>query len=217
MILLTRSQDVDFGIAENDDIEDMAELLASVFSRFDPLAVAAGLSFDEVRGLARGYGQRAPEDALTVVARIQSTGELVGAMLTDDLASPPPDRFENPIGNFKPIEALLQLLDDHLRKVQQVIPGRYLHLFMLAVAPEYGGRGIAHTLVRLTLENGKHKGFERAITEATGSVSQHIFRNHGFIERFRVPYREFEYNGKLVFKSIVDHEAVMLLERHLVV
>jgi ribosomal protein S18 acetylase RimI-like enzyme len=217
MILLTRSQDVDFGIAEEADIDAMAQLLAGVFSRFDPPAVAAGVSFDEFLELAKSYGRRAPDDGLTVIARLQSTGELIGAMLTDDFASPPPARVEPLAEHFKPIVALLEGLDQRFRQFHQVTPGRYLHLFLLGVAPEFGGRGIAHTLVRLTLENGRHKGYERAVTEATGNVSQHIFRNHGFIERFRIPYREFEYNGKCIFNTIVDHDSVMLLERHLVV
>src|SRR5690349_19342767 len=128
MILLTRSQDIDFGIAEDADIEPMAQFLAGVFSRFDPPAVAADVSFDELLGLAQSYGRRAPEDGLTVIARFQSTGELIGAMLTDDFASPPPDHIEPPAEHFKPIAALLEGLDQRFRQFHQITPGRFLHL-----------------------------------------------------------------------------------------
>jgi len=217
MILLKQEQDIDYGLMEHADIEEMMNLLATVFSSFDPPAVAAGLSFDEVHKLVKHYAQRAPSEALTVIARSQPSARLIGAMLTDDFASPPPEDLDNLAGNFEPVAALLEELDEQYRKIHRVEPGKFLHLFMLGVAPDFGGRGIARTLVQLTLENGRHKGYERAITEATGNVSQHIFRHQGFVERFRIPYREFIHNGKHVFDTIVDHEAVILLERNLIV
>ena len=215
LIIQTQIHGVVYGLAETTDIEEMAELLANVFSRSDPPAVAASLSFHDVYEVVIQYGRRAPGDALTLLARIQPSGKLVGAMLSDDFASPPPVSEEKLAQNFRPIAALLEGLDEQYRKSHPVVPGQILHLFMLAVASDFGGKGIARTLVHLTLENGKHRGFARAITEATGNVSQHIFRKNGFIERCRIAYQEFMYEGKRPFESIVEHEAVILLERDL--
>ena len=135
-------------------------------------------------------------------------------MLTDDFASPPPDHLENLLsGNFKPIAALLEGLDDQYRRIHKFDLGKILHLFMLGVAPDFGGKGIARMLVQQTLENGRSRGYERALTEATGKVSQHIFRSQGFVERFRIVYKEFLHEGKRPFGTISDHEAVILLER----
>jgi ribosomal protein S18 acetylase RimI-like enzyme len=153
-----------------------------------------------------------------MIARNQSSGKLVGAMLTDDFAAPQPEGFEKlTTVNFAPIAALLEKLDDQYRTVCPVAPGKALHLFMMGVDPDFGGRGIARTLVEVTLDNGKWKGYEKAITEATGKVSQHIFRSTGFVEQFRVPYQEFHFQGKYPFRTIVDHEAIMLLERNLMI
>ena len=216
MIPLIRVHDVNYGLVERTDLGEMADLLASVFSRFDPPAIAAGLSFDDVRELVRHYGQRVPDDALTVIARSQPSGKLIGAMLTDDFADPPPKHLEGLLaGNFKSIGAILEKLDGQYRKIRQVHPGTILHLFMLGVDPAFGGKGIARNLVQVTLENGRQKGYQRAVTEATGRVSQHIFRSHGFEELFRVPYQEFIFDGERPFSVIVDHEAIVLLERAL--
>ena len=137
------------------------------YRRYEPPAVAAGLSFDKVREIVVLYAQRAPGDRLTIVARDQPTGRLIGAMLTDDFASPPPDHLEHLLsGNFRSIVALLEGLDEQYRRVQIVDPGKILHLFMLGVAPHFGGRGVARMLVQQALENGKHRGYELAITEA---------------------------------------------------
>jgi ribosomal protein S18 acetylase RimI-like enzyme len=213
MISVADGQDVRYGLLGSADIEEMADLLANVFSRFDPPALAVGLPFNEVRELVRLFGRRAPDDGLTIVARAQSSGKLIGAMLTDDFASPPPGGIDKVAPRFDPIAAALDGLDNQYRKVHSVLPGQILHLFMLGVDAEFGGRGIAQTLIRLTLENGKRKGFRSAVTEATGNVSQHIFRNLGFADRFRAAYKEFVHLGQRPFESIVQHEAMILMER----
>ncbi len=216
MILLAQAQGINYSLIEQPDLEELEDLLASVFSQFDPPAVAVGLSFNEVHEIVRLYGQRAPDDSLTVIARTHDSGKMVGAMLTDDFASPPPDHLDSLLsGHFQPIAALLEGLDVQYRRIHKVDPGKILHLFMLGVAPDFGGRGIAHTLVHQTLENGRRRGYERAITEATGKVSQHIFRKQGFIERFRIVYKDFLQDGNRPFETISDHGAVILLERDL--
>lgn len=215
MIPIADEQNIRYGLMDSTDIEEMAALLADVFSRFDPPAVAVGLSFDEVRGLVRLFGQRALGDALTIVARAKPSGRLIGAMLTDEFATPPPKDIDKVAKHFAPIAALLDGLDEQYRKTNPVLPGQTIHLFMLGVGAEFAGRGIAQTLIRLTLENGKRKGYKRAVTEATGKVSQHIFQNLGFAEQFRTAYKEFAYRGKRVFNLIVEHEAVILMDRRL--
>jgi ribosomal protein S18 acetylase RimI-like enzyme len=218
MIRLMRAGDIEYGLLELPDLAEMTELLATVFSRFDPPAVAAGLSFKELLEIIRGYGKRAPHDGLTMIARCQSSSKLVGAMLTDDFASPPPEDLGYLLtSNFAPIVALLEDLDNRYRMVCPAPPGKILHLFMLGVDPDFGGRGIARTLVQLALDNGKRKGYEKAVTEATGNVSQHIFRGTGFVEQFRIPYHGFQFQGEFTFRSIVDHEAIILLERNLTI
>jgi ribosomal protein S18 acetylase RimI-like enzyme len=193
----------------------MEVLLAEVFNRFDPLAAAINLPLEEMRGLVRLFAEAAANDMLTVVARSQETGRLIGAMLTNDFASPSPEGIDKVAEHFDPIAALLNMLDEQYRKVAHTISGEILHLFMLGVAAEFGGKGIAKNLVRLTLENGKCRGYTVAVTEATGNVSQHIFRTFGFAERFRTNYRDFTYRGKAVFQGIVEHKATILMERNL--
>ncbi len=212
MILLTRTHDINYGLIEPAEVEDTADLLANVFSGFDPLAVTLGLSSDEMRELIVPYCQRAPGEALTVIAQHQPSGKLIGAMLTDDFASPPPVNPKHLSHNFEPIAHLLEELDDKYRRTEKVMRGGILHLFMLGVATDFGGEGIASRLVQHTIENGKRKGYKKAVAEATGLVSQHIFRNHGFVERSRIAYKEFMYRGRPVFNSIAKHEAVILME-----
>lgn len=215
MIPLAQSGDIRYGLLEHAEIDGMSELLATVFSHSEPMAVAAGLTLENVRALVNLYGRRAPGDGLTVIAREEASGKIVGAILNDDFGDPPPDSSTPLPQGFQPIVALLEELDGRYRMLHPGRAGKILHIFMMAVDPNFGGKGIARSLVELALANGKNRGYERAITEATGKVSQHIFRAHGFIDQVRIAYRDFSFGGTRPFGSIADHEAVILMERDL--
>lgn len=215
MIPILEGPDLRYGVCDAADLAAMARLLADVFSRYDPPAVAVGLSFEELERFVGLFVPRAASDGLSIVAREPSSGELLGALLVDDLASPPPEGIGEASEHFSPIGALLDELDDQYRRTRPVVLGEVLHLFMLGVAPQHGGKGVAHTLVRLCTENALRKGYRVAVTEATGRVSQHIFRKLGFSDRFSVSYKDFTFGGRRVFESIEGHEGAILLEQHL--
>jgi GNAT superfamily N-acetyltransferase len=84
---------------------------------------------------------------------------------------------------------------------------------MLAVDGQFAGRGIGQELIRRCIENGYRKGYQKALTEATGKISQHIFRKNGFMQRFSVPYGSFLYENRPVFASIQGHEGAMLMDK----
>ncbi len=215
MIVLTQTQGISYGLAEEPDVDEMTGLLAGVFSRSEPLAVATGLTFDEMQAIVGHLGRRIADAGLSVIARDQQSGRLIGASLTDDFAIPPPDDIDVLPGKFRPIAEVLEELDQQYRKAHRLNPGEVLHLLMVAIAPDSGGKGVASMLLTLTLEHGKQKGYVKAVGEATGKVSQHIFRKHGFVERFHIRYGDFLYEGKPVFNSISEHEALILMERNL--
>jgi hypothetical protein len=43
-----------------------------------------------------------------------------------------------------------------------------------------------------------------------------VFRKQGFADRFRVSYRDFRYEDKVVFASIQEHENAILMDKSLV-
>jgi ribosomal protein S18 acetylase RimI-like enzyme len=215
MILLNRVAGIEYGLLQDGDFDPMARLLAEAFSLYDPPAVAVGLSSPEIHGLIGAFRDKALREQLSVVARTESEGVLVGALLAEDFGTPPPDGLADVTPNFAPIGALLEGLDVEYRKSRTVVPGSYLHLFMVGVSTDFAGRGIAHHLITACSTNGKGRGYRFAVTEATGSVSQHVFRKLGFHDVFATPYRDFRFNGQPVFSSIVGPSSTILMEREL--
>ena len=176
---------VHYEVAKPFDAEEIVRLLATVFSESEPPAVAMGLSFRDLEQFLQLFAPEAIADGLTTVARSSGTGRLAGILLTDDLASPPALDLTQISPKFLPIFSMLETLDERFRRGRTISSGQYLHLFMLGVDRQFAGCGIGQGLVKACLDNGFRKGYRMALTEATGRVSQRVFRKQGFVERFR--------------------------------
>ncbi|MGA8877378.1 MAG: GNAT family N-acetyltransferase [Candidatus Korobacteraceae bacterium] len=209
-------QPLDYAIARLSDSDDIARLLAQVFSESDPPAVAMALSFEEMEQFLQVVVPNVIPDGLTVIARSKDTGKVAGAMLSDDFASPPAADPGQISSKLLPILSMLDSLDEQFRRGKTIARGQYLHLFMLGVDSQFAGRGVGQGVVESSIENAVQMGYRIALTEATGRVSQHIFRKNGFVERFSMSYQDFIYENKKVFASIQDHDQAILMERVLV-
>ncbi|HVA56452.1 MAG: GNAT family N-acetyltransferase [Gemmatimonadaceae bacterium] len=206
---------IEYAILEARELGAMAGLLAEAFSGHEPPAVAVGLSALEIEGVVRTFGDKAVGERLSLVARVASTGTLAGALLGEDFGTPPPAGLDDVSPRFAPIRALLDGLDERYRASRDILPGAYAHLFMVGVAQDYAGQGIAQQLVTRCLANARARGYRVAVTEATGTTSQHVFRKLGFREVLATRYQDFRFRGRRVFSSIVGPDATVLMERAL--
>ena len=152
---------------------------------------------------------------ITVVARSALTGEMVGALLSEDSASEPPDGLNQVSQKFNPIFDILGQLDAEYREGRTMLPGEVMHLFLLGVSQRFAGKGVAQRLVAEALANGARKGYRLAVTEATNKTSQHLFRKQGFVDRVFRSYSNHRFEGHAFFGSIVDQGGPILMDRHL--
>jgi GNAT superfamily N-acetyltransferase len=212
---LPSGQDIEYSLYTSRDAEEMIRLLGDVFARRDPPAVAVDITPGEFERFVRLFRPTAHDEALTIVARSAATGELLGALLTEDSASPPPDGLDGLSQKFDPIFDILGQLDAEYRAERPVAPGECLHLFLLGVAGTAAGKGVAQRLVGESLANGRRRGYRMAVTEATNPTSQYIFRKLGFVERVRRSYADHRFEGRAVFASIAGHGGPMLMDRQL--
>ena len=91
--------------------------------------------------------------------------------------------------------------------------GEFLHFYLFAVDHRQNGKKIAHHLIQACLDNGIKKGYRTGVVEATCVVSQHIFRKFGFVDRYIVSYKTFEFQGKQIFESIDGHGGIILMDK----
>jgi ribosomal protein S18 acetylase RimI-like enzyme len=206
---------IQYGVAEPSDMDEIARLLSVVFTQDDPLAVTLGVTPAEFEDLVRLFCPRAAADRLTVVARSAPVGEMVGALLTAERSLDLPSGLERMSEKFAPVFDLLGQLDADYQQGKSMPPGHCLYLVWLGVARPFAGRGIGQQLVASCLENGARRAYRSAVTEATSSASQHIFRKHGFVEQVRRSYQDFRYQGEAVFASIGGHAGAILMDKDL--
>jgi len=206
---------VRYDVAKPSDSDEIICLLARVFSESEPPAVAMDLSFHDFEQFLQFLVPAIIPDGLTVVSRKLDAGALAGVLFTEDFATPPALDLSRISPKFLPILSMLNSLDEQFRKGRTISPGKYLHLFMLAVDVSCAGQGIGQGLIQACIDNGSRKRYRTALTEATGKVSQHIFHKNGFVDRFRVSYGNFTYENRAVFAAIREHEEAILMDRSL--
>lgn len=214
MELLHIAEGIEYGCFELADLEEMSAVLAESFSLGEPMAVATSLSDQDTQAIVNLFGAKAADEHLTIVAR-KAGGSLVGALLAQDFATAPPEGLEHVAQAFHPIGALLDTLDAEYRSTREILEGTHLHLFMIGVVPAFGGRKIAQNLLAASVNNGAAQGYRTAVTEATGALSQHIFRKAGFVDRHVARYADFVFEGKHVFHSIKNPPGTVLMDRAL--
>lgn len=200
-----------YSVLSASERDEMTELLATVFSQHDPPAVAVGLTPEEFGAFVSLWCEKAVVEGLTIVARSPS-GEIMGALLTEDSAGPQPEGLDDLSPKFDPVFDLLGGLDAEYRTGREMAPGTSMHLFLLGVSPPFGGRGVAQRLVQECLANGIRRGYRCAVTEATNKRSQHIFRKQGFVERVHRSYAEHQFEGASPFASIAAEGGPILMD-----
>ncbi len=208
-------QNIRYDIYTEADADELTTLLGEVFAHRDPPAIAAGLTPQEFETFVRLLCPQAQTDGLTIVARSAESGEMLGAMLNEDSASPLPEGLDGLGPKFEPILDILGQLDAEYEPARTFARGESMHLFLLGVASHCAGQGVAQRLVAESLAHGARRGYRLAVTEATNKISQHIFRKHGFVERVRGSYADHRYRGRQVFASIAEHGGPALMDKQL--
>lgn len=145
MIHVNDSTEISYGLLDSSDVEEMTNLLAEVFSRFEPMAVAAGMLYAEINRLVGLYCRQTLEDELTIVAREKRSNKLIGVMIAIDFACPQPPGILEVAPNFEPAGALLNELEEKYRKENSLFPGKVMNLFMLAIAEDFAGKALHRT------------------------------------------------------------------------
>ena len=209
------NEPIEYSVCTARDTDEMARMLGETFSRREPPAVALGITAGEFETFVQLLCPAAVAEELTIVARRADTGEMIGALLTEDSASAMPHGMDGLTRKFDPIFDILGQLETEYRAGHAARHGESMHLYLLGVAESASGHGVAKQLVAECLETGARKGYRVAVTEATTKASQHVFRRLGFRERVHRSYEQHRFNGHAVFASVAEHGGPILMDRHL--
>ena len=214
-VLLTKDG-IEYGPLDRETLAGAIDCVSDVFTDAEPMSRYLGITREEFLVFANAVYPHLADQGLSFVARDPDSGKIVGIRMSEDFAGSEMGEIPGLSPKFMPLFAILTQIDDYFRTIRDVEPGKYIHLFMVAVRSAYGGRGVAPTMNRLFFDHVKKLGFTHAVTEPTGAISQHILVNKfGFDVVHEIKYKDFVFEGRKVFDGLKDHEGVMLLEKDL--
>ncbi|MGB3589339.1 MAG: GNAT family N-acetyltransferase [Tunicatimonas sp.] len=176
--------------------------ISTTFTKGEPMSEALAISEEEFSYFAQLFIQKAAIDQLSVVA-VTDTDEVVGALICEDYASPPPTGLEHVSEKFGPIAGLLETLGERFAQLHNVIPGSHLHMFMCGIYPQYARQQFAQRLISFAEDIARERGYKATVCEATGAVSQHMVKNSlGYTYVDEIIYQDFQYEEQAVFSTI---------------
>lgn len=187
---------------QKSDLEQTIRCMSSSFSQ-ETMSQALGIDVNSYLTFAEMFCQRAIKYNLSLVAKDEKTGDVIGFTILEDFLSEFPN-IDGIDSRFIPIINLINELDEWYIKNYTVKLGEILHIFMTGIYEEYRGKGIAHQLMEKTFQVAKNNHFQKIIAECTGAVTQHIRAKYGFKTLKEIDYQTFVYNGELIFKNIKD-------------
>lgn len=171
------------------DVDTVLPVLARAFFEGEPVTQACGCTLRDHLAFCAMFVPRMAAEGNTVVAVDMGSGAVLGGFLCEDFNNADPPQMGGFVaqadGKWGPVMSLIEGLEAQL--VQKcAIPaqprmrqaGQHFHLWMLGVAPEGRGRGIAKGLTRHAIEWARARGFAMAFAETTGALSTHILGAH---------------------------------------
>lgn len=172
-------------------LEEVSHILADVFAgvqvgeRFiqEPMITAAGIRNQGFYEFTRDYLQVVVSHGLTVYARDNDTGRVVGAVASE--AFNPNEEvptFEGEQAGWNAMYPFLEELDAPIIEKFEHLAGRKMtqedivHLFLLGIKAEHNKGQIAQDLIDLLFNIASEKGFKGIFAEATNPKSQKVLR-----------------------------------------
>ena len=163
---------------EKSDLEQTIRCLSRSFTS-ETMSKALGIDVKNYTSFAEIFCQKAIKEQLSLVAKDDQSGDVVGFSILEDFVTEVPnlDRLDP---RFIPILNLVFELDDWYKSKYPVKSGEILHIFLTGVDEQYRGQGIVHKLMEETFNVAKNNGYSKIMAECTGVITQHIRAKYGF-------------------------------------
>lgn len=194
---------------DKSDLEQTIRCISRSFTQ-ETMSQALGIDANSYISLAEIFGQRAVQYQLSLVAKDEESGDVIGFSILEDFVAEAPnlDRVDP---RFIPIMNVVDELEQWYIKNSPVKSGEILHIFLTGVDEQYRGKGIAYQLMEETFKVAKNNNYKGIIAECTGVITQHIRAKNGFKVLKEIEYKTFLYNGDLVFKDITEPPGCQLM------
>ena len=201
----TRSEDVEGGIryvplaAEHGVAARAALSLA--FHVGEPTTTMLGVSHASHDAFFTLFTPQMLGNGLSVAALDAETGAFAGCFIAEDFAVEAPPAASAFLEEHPRMSCLFALLDEAEEAFKAAhgvpagalpLPGRFCHLWCVAVSEDFARRGIGGALASRVLARAAAAGFEASFAEATGHFSARLLEKAGMVAEHEIGYTEWE-------------------------
>lgn len=198
------------------DVNEAIRCIAKTFSQGEPMTSILNISVEEFTYFASIFIRKTAKEGLSVIARDADTQQFMGCIICEDYVTDLPEGIENISPLFNPIIEMLDTLGGLYRAKHTVKPGEIYHLFMGGVYPQYAGSGVAKSISTYIEDMAREKGYQKAIGEVTGPISQHVYINQlGYTPLHQVAYKDFLFEEQPIFEEITTCTGCILIAKDL--
>ena len=185
------------------DLDQTIECISDSFVQGEILAQTMQMTQADFLPFAQKVCSQAVVDGLSLIAKDQRTGAVIGFSICEDFMTPADEAFDDFAKNQKPILAFLAEMDAHYKEKQpQLKAGHLLHILLGGSNAHY--RGVGSLLQKATLTLAQAQGYQGVISNDTGPLAQALSAADGFVEVFAMHYRSFVYAQSRPFHHLPD-------------
>ncbi|ROT72130.1 hypothetical protein C7M84_009486 [Penaeus vannamei] len=144
--------DINFFLKE-DDFEEVVSFLAEDYFQREPITLGTGANEECQPGKGR-MGEdvrRCLQSGLSVGARDRKTGQLIGLRVSNLLDRQKPFKSTQPRNEFEEVYRIAEHVVNHVFEEEA---DKFLMMFLLSVHKDYGARGIAGRMIKMSMEAG---------------------------------------------------------------
>jgi len=174
--------------------QEAFSLACEVFVKASPLHTAMKVTIEEYRDYMALSFVKMRTQNLSLIATDTKNNDLVGCIVACDYATQGQCTVEVP-QSLKPINALLNTLDEKYRQDRRLQKGQCLLVDMAVVTPSARGQGIYRRLREAAHQIGREAGFSCVVGELSSTTTQR--------------------GGRFPFSSIKSPKSIVLVEGEL--
>lgn len=199
----TEHTDIQYRLMVQADLPEVLTLLSETFAEHGPLEKTMGITAEEFKAMAEFESAPVIGQNLSVVGTT-TDGQIVCAIIAFDALTEEPEGEYPAKQKYRPIGAMVNPMFDGCVKAHCDGKGQLLYMFLVAIDPNYQGRGLLRNVTRATLEQAGERGYEQVFAISTVLKAEASLRNLSFRRLEHVPYKSFKYQGKHPFADIID-------------
>lgn len=192
---------------KQDNLEETIDCFSDIFTG-EIMSKALKIDKDSYYPYAKINCERAINN-LSLIAK-NKENEVIGLMLLDDFS-------KSKYYSEESCDTRFNIMNNFFDKLHEwyldypINQGEILHLAWIGVKEEYQKKGIASLLIKQINEIAINNNYQKIIAECTGVISQYICRKRNFRTIKELNYGKYKYNGKKVFKGIINPNSCKLM------